>query len=181
MNLYFECSSGPQIEQESGPFRFAVLFIGSGLMGNLLSDSFGVNGVGGSTSCFGLIGMDMAIWYQRWPQLEEWEKANVKQMLMMRVGGLLAWEIIMWKEIDHFGHLGGFIGGALILLGRKDWRCIVLFSVIIGVCIYMICIKPLTSNTYEWMGKQIPYEELPLLCRGQWSMYDITELPKQQA
>lgn len=175
MNLYFECSSGPAIEQESGPLRFAVLFIGSGVMGNLLSDAFGVNGVGGSTSCFGLVGMDMAIWYERWPQLEQWERDNVKRSLMMRVGGLLAWEIIMWKEIDHFGHLGGFIGGALILLGRKDCRYVALFTVILGVCIWMICFKPLMSQTVTLNNHQFAWQDV---CRSQWHLYEITEAPK---
>mmetsp|Transcript_77441 Transcript_77441/g.134177 ORF Transcript_77441/g.134177 Transcript_77441/m.134177 type:complete len:337 (+) Transcript_77441:78-1088(+) len=175
MNLYFECSTGPSIEEESGPLRFGWLFIGSGVMGNLLSDSFGVNGVGGSTSCFGLIGMDMAIWYERWPQLEQWEKEGVKRSLMMRVGSLLLWEIIMWKEIDHFGHLGGFIGGALILLGRKDWRCVVLFTVILGICIWTICFKPLLSETYKIGEHQFGWQDV---CSSQWGMYQITEVPK---
>merc|ERR1712159_490145 len=149
MNLFFECSSGPRIEQEGSPLAFAVLFLGAGLMGNLLSDTFGVNGVGGSTSCYGIIGMDFAVWYQRWPDLDQEQRNSVKAGMMHTCGMLLLWEVIFWKEIDHFGHLGGFIGGFLILLGRTDWRCTALFGIIAAVCIWVICIQPLFKDEYN--------------------------------
>lgn len=149
MNLFFECSTGPRIEEQDSSLSFAMLFMGAGLMGNLLSDSFGINGVGGSTSCYGLIGMDFAVWYQKWPGLDQEQRDAVKSGMMQTCGMLLLWEFIFWKEIDHFGHLGGFIGGFLILLGRTDWRCIVAFALAVATCITVICIKPLFDEMYN--------------------------------
>eukprot|EP00928_Gymnodinium_smaydae_P091547 TRINITY_DN75265_c0_g1_i1.p1 TRINITY_DN75265_c0_g1~~TRINITY_DN75265_c0_g1_i1.p1 ORF type:complete len:311 (-),score=42.28 TRINITY_DN75265_c0_g1_i1:167-1099(-) len=146
LNVYFECSSGPRIEAEEGPLFFMLLFFGAGLTGNLLSDAFGVNGVGGSTACYGIIGMDFARWYKKWPTMDVEERESVKQYLLQTCGMLLAWEIIMWKEIDHFGHLGGFIGGFLIVLGRTKRVCLALFALMVITCIFVICIKPLFSD-----------------------------------
>mmetsp|Transcript_31873 Transcript_31873/g.58372 ORF Transcript_31873/g.58372 Transcript_31873/m.58372 type:complete len:302 (+) Transcript_31873:81-986(+) len=149
MNCFFECSTGPRIEESMGALPFAVLFLGAGVMGNLLSDSFGVNGVGGSTSCYGLIGMNFALTYQRWPEMSQGEREDSKMQLMSTCGMLVLWEVIMWKEIDHWGHLGGFIGGFLIFLGRTDKRAAAAFALLVAICVYVICIKPLFSDTYN--------------------------------
>lgn len=164
MNCFFECSTGPRVEERDSALAFTVLFMGAGLMGNLLSDSFGVNGVGGSTSCYGLIGMDFAIWYQQWPSMDEEQREAVKSGMIQTCGMLLLWEVIFWKEIDHFGHLGGFIGGFLILLGRTDWRCSVVFGALVAVCVWVICIKPLFSDMYNGAPWQAT-------CNGLWAGY----------
>jgi len=164
LNLFFECSCGPRIEKQDSALAFGILFMGAGLMGNLLSDSFGVNGVGGSTSCYGIIGMDFAVWYQKWPTLDEEQRQRVKDGMLKTCGMLLLWEVILWKELDHFGHLGGFIGGFLILLGRTDWRCSALFAIIATVCIWAICIRPLFNELYNGL----PWQST---CNGIWSQY----------
>jgi len=148
LNLYFECSAGPRIEERDSSLAFALLFLGAGMMGNLLSAAVGGGvSVGGSTSCYGIIGMDMALWYQRWNDLAPEEREHAKQGIVSSVGMLLLWEIIMWKEIDHFGHLGGFIGGFCILLGRSNRRWVALFALIAIACVFRICIYPLRYDT----------------------------------
>lgn len=164
LNVFFECSAGPRIEKQDSGLAFGLLFMGAGLMGNLLSDSFGINGVGGSTSCYGIIGMDFAVWYRKWPDMDEEEKASVKSGMLQTCGMLLLWEFILWKEIDHFGHLGGFIGGFLIVLGRSDWRCYVIFALMASTCVWVICIQPLFSEQYN--GN--PWQSV---CNGVWQAY----------
>jgi membrane associated rhomboid family serine protease len=158
LNVYFECSSGPRIEDES-PIRFALLFFGAGIAGNLLSDAWGVNGVGGSTACYGIIGMDFAMFYQKWPEMTPEFRNSVKSYLLQTTGMLLLWEIILWKEIDHFGHLGGFLGGGLIVMGRVDCRFLAVYFCMLAGCIYAICIRPLSQDTicngdhcYPWQA-----------------------------
>jgi len=142
LNVYFECSCGPRIEERDSALSFTVLFFGAGLMGNLLSDAMGVNGVGGSTACYGIIGMDFATTYRRWPELEPEQRESVKLGVLQTSMMLLLWEIILWKELDHFGHLGGFIGGFLIVLGRARRGFLVCFGIIAMSCVWTICIHP---------------------------------------
>merc|ERR1712008_323947 len=111
-------------------------------MGNLLSDAMGINGVGGSTACYGIIGMDFATTYRTWPELEPEQRESVKLGLLQTCMMLLLWEIILWKELDHFGHLGGFIGGFLIVLGRARRCFLVCFGIIAMICVWAICVHP---------------------------------------
>lgn len=164
LNLYFECSAGPAIEARDSAPAFALLFFGAGLMGNLLSDAMGVNGVGGSTACYGIIGMTFAMAYRRWPEMELEERESMKRWAMQTCGMLLLWELMLWKEIDHFGHLGGFLGGFLIVVGRVDRRFLAAFVVLASACIYVICIKPLGKqevNGHPWQA----------VCNGVWASY----------
>lgn len=171
LNVFFECSSGPRIEKEDSSLAFGLLFMGAGLMGNLLSDSFGVNGVGGSTACYGIIGMDFAVWYQKWPHLDQERRDAVKNGLMQTCGMLLLWELILWKEIDHFGHLGGFIGGFLIVLGRTHRLCYALYAVMAAICIWVICIQPLFSPLFNGNPWQA-------VCNGVWFEYQQQQKPE---
>merc|ERR1719240_307427 len=120
LNLMFEGSNGPRLEAQLGPAVFAALFFVAGIAGNLLSDAFGINGVGGSTSCYGLLGADMVGWYRMWPSLDPGQRARLKSGLTQQWAMLIGWELINWKTIGHFGHLGGLIAGSLFMLGQRD-------------------------------------------------------------
>ena len=74
------------------------------------------------------------MWYQKWPEMTPDFRQSVKMYLLQTCGMLLLWEIILWKEIDHFGHLGGFLGGGLIVMGRVDWRFLAVFFAMAACC-----------------------------------------------
>ncbi|CAD7963670.1 unnamed protein product [Amoebophrya sp. A120] len=113
MSLYFQFSEGTTTEAEFGPVKFFIVFLVTGISGNLLSDAFGVNGVGASTSCYGLIGVQVGrLFVVEWPHIEDMQlKTRLHEHWMRVVGMLAAWEILNWSTIDHYGHLGGFLGG----------------------------------------------------------------------
>ncbi len=101
----------------NGPFLFVFLI--SGLSGNLLSDCFGVSGVGASTACFGIIGAQLGRFtIVDYPKLGEigspgalQHRASLTRYWGQVVMFLIFFEIINWHIIDHYGHLGGFLGG----------------------------------------------------------------------
>lgn len=171
MNLYFECSVGTRVESQDAPLAFAGLFFGAGLMGNLCSDAFGVNGVGGSTSCYGLIGLDMASWYKRWGGLNLEEREAVKRGIMVQLGFLAGWEIMNWYVIDHYGHAGGFFGGFVLFLARTDKKFALLYFAVVVACVIGIAWGPLSGEPYHGMEADVPW---PDFCRGLWSMYEST-------
>ena len=48
-----------KISREVFTFSFTFTYTSLQVCGNLMSDAFGVNGVGASTSCYGLIGVQV--------------------------------------------------------------------------------------------------------------------------
>lgn len=112
LNLYFELMSGQRSLEKYGPKAFLVLFFVAGVSGNLLSDAFKTNGVGASTSCYGLLGADLAQVWLAWnlPGQDDY-RVQMRGQLMQTFGMLMLWEVINWKTIDHYGHLGGLLSG----------------------------------------------------------------------
>merc|ERR1711920_369864 len=75
----------------------------------------GYSGVGASTSCYGLVGASMARTGLVWLGTTDMEyRSQIQGAMVTNVGMLFAWEVIFWKEIDRFGHLGGCISGFCI-------------------------------------------------------------------
>ena len=116
LNVFFQLSMSPRFESMLGsPGKFLTLFIGSGVVGNLVSAARGSNGSGASTACYGLLGAEYLCEYIAWPSLTDGaQKEAVKQRLIRQTAFLLMWEFVNWETVGHFAHLGGFIGGGLI-------------------------------------------------------------------
>merc|ERR1711975_169803 len=73
-----------------------------------------MGGVGASTSCYGLIGVQLGrLFVVEWPHIVSDEVKDRLKQHWVQVGAMLVfWELMNWKTIDHFGHLGGLLGGA---------------------------------------------------------------------
>lgn len=102
------------VRQRSCPQRSVTYTsFSSQLSGNIMSDAFGVSGVGASTACYGLIGVQLGRQFLvEWPFVtDEAEKVRISQHYAQNCGMLVMWEIMNWSTIDHFGHGGGLISG----------------------------------------------------------------------
>lgn len=115
MNMYFLNSIGPVFERLYGSRNFLIIYLISGVMGNLFTYAFGsTNSVsaGASTSLYGLLGLAIGL------------MINYKNDEILRSFGasfisIVAINIVysfMMPRVGILGHLGGFIGG-LILSG----------------------------------------------------------------
>lgn len=162
------------LEKLTGPIRIMIIYLGSGIGGNLASAIFVPYraDVGPAGSQFGLLACYIVeVWYM-WPMLKHPKRALSKLLLVTFILftiGLLPW-------VDNFSHLFGFLFGLLlscafmpfVSFGEYDrqkkifliWVCIittgflflllVLFFYIIPVydceiCNYLNCI-PLTRD-----------------------------------
>ena len=115
MNMFALWDGGRLVERMFGPLRFALIYFGGGLFGNLLSlivqGERAVSG-GASGAIFGVYGALMAfLWHQR-GQLDRSEFkwlfwAAVIFSVITIVLGLLI------PGIDNAAHIGGLIGGML--------------------------------------------------------------------
>ncbi|RLK63247.1 rhomboid family intramembrane serine protease [Atopobacter sp. AH10] len=107
LTLYY---MGQLAESFFASFRFALLYLLSGIMGNVASYAFSQDlSAGASTSLFGLFAAFVLLGYI-FPR-DYYLKAvsrNFKMLVLMNV-----FYGLMSNDVDNYGHLGGFIGGAL--------------------------------------------------------------------
>ncbi|ALB29157.1 rhomboid family intramembrane serine protease [Companilactobacillus heilongjiangensis] len=113
MNGFTLLYVGQILEPMVGHWRFFVIYMLSGIMGNLASFAFGANNVisaGASTSLFGMFAAFLALGliYRENRFLRELGKSFL---------GLIAINLLMdltMSGIDIWGHIGGAVGGLLL-------------------------------------------------------------------
>jgi len=113
MNGFTLLYVGQILEPMIGHWRFFVIYMVSGVMGNLASFAFGANNVisaGASTSLFGMFAAFLALGviYRENSFLRELGKSFL---------GLIAINLLMdltMSGIDIWGHVGGAVGGLLL-------------------------------------------------------------------
>jgi len=114
MNLYTQVRVGFALERAYGPLRIAPVYIGAGVMGNLLSAIFlpEIPSVGASSSLMGLVGLMLVDILVHWNSLSSPAGALCEyfcQLIITLLIGLL-------PIVDNFAHIGGYIGGLLIAI-----------------------------------------------------------------
>ncbi|MCI1903897.1 rhomboid family intramembrane serine protease [Enterococcus hirae] len=108
--LYFV---GREAEVIFGKWRYLLLYLGSGILGNVASFALGsANSVsaGASTSLFGLFGAFIILG-------RIFRGDQMFEMLAKRYGLFIAMNLlfnIFSPSIDMMGHIGGFIGGLIL-------------------------------------------------------------------
>lgn len=113
-NLYALYALGTQVESIFGYQRFVVIFLLSGVSGAVFSYLF-THGLsaGASTSLFGLFGALVVYYYKH---REMFGKMGQQQLI--NLGVILLINVIIGlspgSNIDNWGHLGGFVGGAVL-------------------------------------------------------------------
>jgi len=98
---------GPLAEQAFGRTRFLVLYLGTGIAGNVAGASFGIGGAGASGAIFGLMGATLVFARRRRHAIGP---GLVYQWLLrwLLYGVLLS---LFVRNINHFAHGGGFVTG----------------------------------------------------------------------
>ena len=104
---------GQQVEAIYGHGRFFLIYLLSGVMGNVLGFAFNdmnVQAAGASTSLFGIFGafIVLGIHFQNNPGIQ----AMVRQFSLFIVLNLVFG--LFDQTIDMYGHVGGLIGGILM-------------------------------------------------------------------
>lgn len=126
VNMLSLHSLGPVTEWTCGRQRFLAIYLGSAVAGNIAS-YFGddLPSLGASGAIFGLSGA-LLVYFVRNRRLFRGRGSNIITRLVLTV--ILNFGIgIVLPQIDEWGHLGGFMGGALLayLLGPCYELCLV--------------------------------------------------------
>lgn len=116
MNMLSLWDAGRLVERMTGPLRFALIYLGSGLAGNLLSliaqGDRAVSG-GASGAIFGLYGaLIVGVWYVR----ARLHPGEFKRLFWGALGfsALMLGLGLQIKGIDNAAHLGGLLAGVLL-------------------------------------------------------------------
>src|SRR5699024_1602841 len=104
---------GSMVENIAGHWRYLVIYLASGLMGNLFSYQFSENiSAGASTALFGLFAVFLAL-KNLFPRNRHIQSIGSQYLTL--VGINLAFGI-MGSGIDIWGHVGGLVGGFLMTM-----------------------------------------------------------------
>ena len=108
VNMYSLSQVGPSVELIFKTWRFIVIYLISGLFGSVFSVVFQSNvlSVGASGAIMGLLGA-LGVWAVM-ARNKQLVRIILLNLLIIAAFGFTA------PNIDNFGHLGGFVGGALI-------------------------------------------------------------------
>ena len=144
-NMYSLYILGPQLESFFGKTKFIIIYIVSGVIGNLLSLAFlqdGVVSVGASGAIFGLLGSLLYFGYHYRVYLSGVIKSQIIPLIILNLGiGFIA------SGINNFAHIGGLIGGILISMAvgvkyksnKSDIiNGIIMTLIFVGALTYMI-------------------------------------------
>lgn len=112
LSLYFV---GRILEPIIGHMRFFIVYMVSGIMGNLLSFAFGSSyglSAGASTSLFGIFAAFIVLGkiYRYHPMIQHMSQSMTLLIILNLVMNLFD------SGVDILGHLGGAIGGVLLMI-----------------------------------------------------------------
>ena len=147
-NMYSLYILGPQLESFFGKVKYTIIFIGSGIIGNLVSLLFLNNNtvsVGASGAIFGLLGAMLYFGYHYRVYLSGVMRSQIIPVIILNL--LIGFSI---SGINNAAHLGGLVGGLLLAkavgVKYKSKKSdiingIIMTVIFVGFLIYMIFFK----------------------------------------
>lgn len=111
MNGYALYSFGRLFEMLSNRAHLAIVFLLSAVGGGALSLMFNPDGVsvGASGGIVGLISYLAVYAFRR----REFISAEFRKSLLINIGFILVFGLVLYQVVDNFGHIGGFVTGAI--------------------------------------------------------------------
>lgn len=104
---------GSMVENIVGHWRYLVIYLASGLIGNLFSYQFSENiSAGASTALFGLFAVFLAL-KNLFPRNRHIQSIGSQYLTLVGINLVFG---IMGSGIDIWGHVGGLVGGFLITM-----------------------------------------------------------------
>ena len=141
-NMYSLYIIGPQLESFFGKTKFTIIYILSGVIGNLLSLVFLGDNIGASGAIFGLLGALLYFGYHYRVYLSGVIKSQIIPLIILNLGiGFVA------SGINNFAYIGGLIGGILTSMAvgvkyksnKSDIiNGIIMSLIFVGALVYMV-------------------------------------------
>ncbi|MFV8290981.1 rhomboid family intramembrane serine protease [Aerococcus viridans] len=104
---------GSMVENIVGHWRYLMIYLASGLMGNLFSYQFSENiSAGASTALFGLFAVFLAL-KNLFPRNRHIQSIGSQYLILVGINLVFG---MMGSGIDIWGHVGGLVGGFLVTM-----------------------------------------------------------------
>ncbi len=143
VNMYALWVIGHQMESFLGKLKYLIVFLGSGIIGSLLSVTVhsGIT-AGASGAIFGLLGSLLYFGYHYRLYLGTVLKTQVIPIIILNL--IIGFTL---PGIDNFGHIGGLVGGYLLTMAlgipgksNKSDRIngIIVLTILVGFLIFML-------------------------------------------
>lgn len=143
VNMYALWVIGHQMESFLGKLKYLIVFLGSGIIGSLLSVTVhsGIT-AGASGAIFGLLGSLLYFGYHYRLYLGTVLKTQVIPIIILNL--IIGFTL---PGIDNFGHIGGLVGGYLLTMtlgipgkSNKSDRIngIIVLTILVGFLIFML-------------------------------------------
>lgn len=142
MNVFSLIIFGKLIEGALGSIKMFIIYLVSGLFAGLVSlsiDTVSIS-IGASGAIFGLIGAFIVYLFTR-------KNINKQFVLQTFIGiAIISLLALFISNVNHFAHLGGFIGGAILMYIIYKWmehdkfkmHYIIAFIVLIIILVFII-------------------------------------------
>lgn len=111
LNMTMLLKTGIALERVIGTIRIAILYVLSGIGGNLFSAVMApkIVSVGASSSLYGFYGLLLLDLIQNWPLLS----TPYRDLLFLSVNIIISLGVGLLPFIDNYAHIGGFVTGLL--------------------------------------------------------------------
>ncbi|CAO3626115.1 unnamed protein product [Cunninghamella echinulata] len=146
------------LERMMNPIRFSVVYILSGVFGNIFGANFATATnpyMGSSTPFFGILGCYIIDILYMWPQINQPFKHLIKTIVFIAFSFILG----LLPGVDNFTHIGGLIGGLCIgasttpaIYYSKTYRYSIWAARLIGLVLYIALTIVLLKAFYQGDG-----------------------------
>ncbi|CCH41381.1 Rhomboid family member 1 [Wickerhamomyces ciferrii] len=114
-NLLLQCTMGLDVEKQIGTLRYMIIYLVSGISGNVLGVNFAQDGIsssGASGALFGIIAVNLLIFVLHRDRSTVRYYGFMISILVLEVVVCLVLGLL--PGLDNFCHIGGFVGGLLL-------------------------------------------------------------------
>ncbi|EMD41974.1 hypothetical protein CERSUDRAFT_79578 [Gelatoporia subvermispora B] len=159
LNMLAQLTATAQVEREMGSISFLILYMASGIFGNVLGGNFSLVGspsVGASGAIFGTVAVAWVDLFAHWRYIYQPGRKLVYMLIELVIG--IAVGFIPY--VDNFAHIGGLVMGLLVGMllypiispstrHRTIVICFRIAAIPIAVVLYVVLIRNFyTSNPY---------------------------------
>jgi rhomboid protease GluP len=136
-----------------GPARFLVIYVLTGLSGAIMSYAFTYGlSAGASTALFGLVGTLVAFFVRNRSVFGEMGTSRLGNLAFIILINLMI-GVAPGSQVDNFGHIGGFIGGAILGWLLCPFYQVELQAEWLGVL--LVCVLTVVAFWAAWHYHQI--------------------------
>lgn len=113
MNMFVQLTMGADMERDIGWWRYAIIYLASGIFGFVLGGNFAAPGIastGASGSLFGIVALCLLDLCYKWKNRYQ----PMKELIILIATIIISFVLGLLPGLDNFSHIGGFLTGITV-------------------------------------------------------------------